>query len=77
MGPADMWFYGDFQIMHHFTNLYDSLDTQMYIDSPFHQFATAIEGNPGDLSNSIAFYKWWMMNNGLWDKRITLDTTWE
>jgi hypothetical protein len=49
----------------------------MKIDSEFHKFATDIEGNKGDLSNAIAFYKWWMMKTDLWDNRINLDTIWE
>jgi hypothetical protein len=77
MGPADMWFYGSEQTMNHFKNLYQTLEEQMYIGSDFHKFATQIEGNGGDLSNSIAFYKWWMIGNGLWDNRINLETIWE
>ena len=77
MGPADMWFYGSEQTMNHFKNLYQTLEEQMVIGSDFHKFATQIEGNEGDLSNSIAFYKWWMIKNGLWEKRINLETTWE
>lgn len=77
MGPADMWFYGSPMVMREFGNLYVNLEKQMKIDSEFHQFATQIEGNSGDLSNSIAFYKWWMMKNGLWNKRINLKTKWE
>lgn len=77
MGPADMWFYGSPMIMREFRNLYVNLENQMKIGSEFHQFATQIEGNLGDLSNSIAFYKWWMMKNGLWNKRINLETIWE
>jgi hypothetical protein len=77
MGPADMWFYGSPNIMEYFENLYSSLLNQMFLDSEFHKFAINIEGNPGDLSNAIAFYKWWMINNRLWDKRVTLDTIWE
>jgi len=77
MGPADMWFYGSEQTMNHFKNLYTSLEEQMYIGSDFHKFATEIEGNSGDLSNSIAFYKWWMIQNGLWENRINLETIWE
>ena len=77
MGPADMWFYGDYQLMKNFTELYNSLESQFYLNSDFHKFAFNIENNMGDLSNSIAFYKWWMVKNGLWDKRINLDTTWE
>jgi hypothetical protein len=77
MGPADMWFYGSEQTMNHFKNLYQTLEEQMYIGSDFHKFATQIEGNGGDLSNSIAFYKWWMIGNGLWENRINLETIWE
>jgi hypothetical protein len=77
MGPADMWFYGSEQTMNHFKNLYQTLEEKMYIGSDFHHFATQIEGNSGDLSNSIAFYKWWMIQNGLWENRINLETKWE
>jgi hypothetical protein len=77
MGPADMWFYGSEQTMNHFKNLYQTLEEQMYINSDFHQFATKIEGNPGDLTHAVAFYKWWMIQNGLWENRINLETTWE
>ena len=76
MGPPDMWFYGSYEIMHNFTKLYDCLKKNMYLDSKFHKFAKNIEGNMGDLSNSIAFYKWWMLENGLWDNKITLNTIW-
>jgi hypothetical protein len=77
MGPADMWFYGSEQTMNHFKNLYQTLEEQMVIGSDFHKFATEIEGNEGDLSNAIAFYKWWMIGNGLWENRINLETIWE
>jgi hypothetical protein len=77
MGPADMWFYGSMNTMKPFTTLYDSIEENMVIDGEFHQFVTSIENNRGDLSNSIAFYKWWMIQNGLWNNRINLETTWE
>lgn len=77
MGPADMWFYGSFDIMRNFINLYESLMDEMYIGSEYHKFATSIENNPGDLSNAIAFYKYWMIKNNLWENRINLDTEWE
>ena len=77
MGPADMWFYGSTDVMKNFTTLYQSLEKNMRVGSQFHQFAYQIENNPNDLSNAIAFYKWWMIKNGLWDKRIKLDTIWE
>jgi hypothetical protein len=77
MGPADMWFYGSEKIMSNFKNLYKSFESQLYIGSDFHKFATQIEGNSGDLTHAVAFYKWWMIQNGLWENRINLDTTWE
>ena len=77
MGPADMWFYGSSDVMKHFTTLYKSLEANMKLGGDFHKFAYNIENNPNDLSNSIAFYKWWMMENELWDKRINLNTIWE
>jgi hypothetical protein len=77
MGPADMWFYGSEEIMGKFKNLYESLESQLYIGSEFHQFATQIENNSGDLTHAVAFYKWWMIENGLWENKITLDTIWE
>ena len=77
MGPADMWFYGSPKVMVEFTTLYNFLEEQMKLDSEFHQFASEIEGNEGDLSNAIAFYKWWMIKNDLWNNRINLDTIWE
>lgn len=77
MGPADMWFYGSPKVMVEFTTLYNFLEEQMKIDSEFHQFATQIENNRGDLSNAIAFYKWWMIKNDLWNNRINLDSIWE
>lgn len=77
MGPADMWFYGSSDVMRNFITLYSDLYSEMYINSNFHEFAKSIENNEGDLSNSIAFYKWWMIKTGLWETRIALDTTWE
>jgi hypothetical protein len=77
MGPADMWFYGSPKVMNPFTTLYKSVEKNMKLGSEFHQFATSIEDNQNDLSNAIAFYKWWMVGNGLWDKKIKLDTIWE
>jgi len=77
MGPADMWFYGSFDIMRNFINLYESLVDEMYIGSEYHKFATSIENNTGDLSNAIAFYKYWMIKNNLWENKINLDTEWE
>jgi hypothetical protein len=77
MGPADMWFYGSPEVMKPFTKLYSDLENSFHMNSEFHQFATKIEGNFGDISNAIAFYKYWMLKNGLWEKRELLETEWE
>jgi len=77
MGPADMWFYGSMPVMKKFTTLYEDLLDNMHIGSKFHNWATTIQNNPGDLSNSIAFYKYWMMSNGLWLNRELMSTEWE
>jgi len=76
MGPADMWFYGSNNIMKEFKGLFSFLEKEMYVNSYFHKFVINIENNVGDLSNSIAFYKYWMLSNGLWDKKVALDTEW-
>ena len=77
MGPADMWFYGCKDVMKNFTNLYDFLFDNFFLNGEYHRFAKSIENNYGDISNSIAFYKFWMIKNNLWDNKIVLDSTWE
>jgi hypothetical protein len=77
VGPADMWFYGDYKTMKEFLTLYETLESQMFINSEFHKFIFNITKNEGNLSNSIGFYKFWMIKNGLWDKRENLNTIWE
>ena len=76
-GPADMWFYGSYDTMSNFKELYNSLYDNMYVGSKLHDFAMSIEGNPGDLSNAVIFYKFWMLDNGLWDNKLPLKTFWE
>jgi len=77
MGPADMWFYGDQQVMRRFTHLYQDYLDNLNLDGDFCKFATGIEGNQGDISNAIAFYKYWMINNRMWDSAVHLNTSWE
>ena len=76
-GPADMWFYGSSEIMSKFKDLYNSLYDNMYVGSKLHDFATSMEENPGDLSNAVIFYKFWMMSCGLWENKVALETFWE
>lgn len=77
MGPADMWFYGSEMVMSNFKDLYTVLLNQYYIGSEFHKFSNNIENHEGNLCNAIAFYKYWMIGNGLWDNKEVLDTKWE
>jgi hypothetical protein len=77
MGPADMWFYGSERVMSNFKDLYTVLLNQYYIGSEFHKFSNNIENHEGNLCNAIAFYKYWMVSNGLWDNKEVLDTKWE
>lgn len=77
MGPADMWYYGSGDVMHKFTTLYEDFLEDFHIGSSYHKFATDIEGNTGDLSNAIAYYKYWMIQKNLWNNRINLPTIWE
>lgn len=77
MGPADMWFYGDFNVMNNFANLYSSFEKDFYMHGDFYNFAKLIESNPGNLSNAIVYYKYWMIKNKIWDDKITVNTEWE
>ena len=76
-GPSDVWFYGSQDIMKPFSTIYDEFEKNMIIGSEYHQYASSIEGNEGDLSNAVIFYKWWMERNGMWKNNIKLKTTWE
>ena len=60
-----------------FSTIYDEFEKNMIIGSEYHQYASSIEGNEGDLSNAVIFYKWWMERNGMWKNNIKLKTTWE
>lgn len=73
MGPADMWFYGDKNTMLEFCYIYQDFEPEFDIDTNFYKFASTIENNPGNVSNSIAFYKFWMMSNGLWRNKTPLN----
>ena len=76
-GPADMWFYGDKNIMQPFTTIWSELIGVFYKDSDFHNYAKKISNNNGYLSNSVVFYKWWMEMKGLWERKIPLECTYE
>jgi len=77
MGPADMWFYGDASVMRNFKSLYEDACNNMVLRGDYYEFSRVIESNEGNVSNVIAFYKWWMLRNGLWDRRVLLESVWE
>lgn len=76
-GPADMWFYSCPKNMMKLRSLFDSYLSQCYIGSEFHEFATNIENNPGDLSNAVVFYKFFLEKCGLWSIKEPLKCTYE
>jgi len=73
-GPADMWFYSSQENMEAFAGIYDALKADLRIDSPFEEWAGP---NDGGMMNSIKALKWFFIQNGLWDKKQPLNTTWE
>ena len=77
-GPADMWFYSSHENMRHFTEIFDLLSREFFIDSQFHQWVqleTPLGFN--DLSNAVAFYHWWFRDKGLWDNKDALKCEFE
>lgn len=76
VGPADMWFYGK-TTMKCFNNIFYSLLQEFKIGSSYFNYASKIESNPGNISNSIAWYKYYFMANGIWDKKELVDSIWE
>jgi hypothetical protein len=76
-GPADMWFYGSPSVMQAFIHLYKQYEQELHANSTFHRHAKTIENRDDDLFNPIIFYKWWMLQNGLWSHRIALNSSWE
>jgi hypothetical protein len=76
-GPSDVWFYGSQEIMKPFSTIYYELEKNMILNSEYHKFSQSITGSHGDMSNAVIFYKWWMLNNGMWDNNIALPTEWE
>jgi hypothetical protein len=76
-GPSDVWFYGSQKIMKPFSTIYTELENNMIIDSKYQKFAESISGHRGDMSNAVVFYKFWMIENGMWDNNIALPTEWE
>jgi hypothetical protein len=73
-GPADMWFYSNQENMMHFADIFNLLYKDMVSGGEMERWAGP---NDGGLVNGIKSYKWFLIQKGLWDNRINLDTTWE
>tara|TARA_R100001163_G_C5039718_1_gene178140 strand:+ start:271 stop:993 length:723 start_codon:yes stop_codon:yes gene_type:complete len=73
-GPADMWFYSSQQNMMAFTNFFNLIKKEMIVGSEMEKWAGSKHGG---LVNGIKCYKWFLIRSGLWNKRVTLSTTWE
>ena len=76
-GPSDVWFYGSQSIMKPFSTIYDELERSFRRETTYSKFALNFRGVEDDISNSVIFYKYWMIKNNLWDNTIKLKTTWE
>jgi hypothetical protein len=76
-GPSDVWFYGSQSIMKPFSTIYNELEPEFIMGSDYSKFAESFRGVKDDISNSVIFYKWWMIKNELWDNTIKLNTQWE
>jgi hypothetical protein len=73
-GPADMWFYGNAEIMNNFSKVFDIIADDVKIGSEYQQWAGE---NDGGLVNTIKAWKWFMVKTGIWERKITLETVWE
>jgi hypothetical protein len=73
-GPADMWFYSNQENMMHFADIFNLLYKDMVSGGEMERWAGP---NDGGVVNGIKSYKWFLIQKGLWDNKITLDTIWE
>jgi hypothetical protein len=73
-GPADMWFYGNAEVMNNFSKVFDIVSNDVRIGSEYQQWAGESDGG---LINTIKAWKWFMVKTGIWDRKRTLSTIWE
>jgi len=77
-GPADMWFYGDMKVMSKFNFVFHQLSKEFFIGSDLHQWVQdQDELVYQDLSNSVAYLKWFLINNDLWEDKEPLECIFE
>lgn len=70
-GPADMWFYSGYETMKPFSNIFDSVQSYMSLDSMYRGFVKEFL-KEGDISNASVLYKKFFEDNNLWDNRNPL-----
>jgi hypothetical protein len=70
-GPADMWFYSNYKNMKHFCDIYDLIKKDMIPGGEMEEWAGS---NDGGIHNGIKCYKWFLIQRGLWDKKVPLQT---
>lgn len=75
-GPADMWFYGSREIMKPFAKLFEKLKKDFTVTSGYYKFCYEKSNCPLILSNAIYYYKYFMIQNGLWTKLTPLKSKW-
>lgn len=70
-GPADMWFYSNYQNMKHFCDVYNLIKKDMIPGGEMEKWAGK---NDGGIHNGIKAWKWFLIQKGLWDKKHPLPT---
>lgn len=70
-GPPDMWFYGGYNTMKSFSEIFDSIKSYMKSDSMYRGFVKDFL-KEGDISNASVLYKKFFEDNNLWENRNPL-----
>jgi hypothetical protein len=74
-GPADMWFYSNYSNMINFAELFDFLSKEVNTDN--YEYRLFCRNSHGGIANGIRAWKWFLINYGLWKKRLSLKSEWE
>jgi hypothetical protein len=71
-GPPDMWFYSNFNNMKSFSNIYDSIEQYMTLET---EFSNSISQRLGihNISNSSVLYTKFFQDNNMWNNRNVLN----
>ena len=73
-GPADMWFYSNYENMIKFSDVFNILSKDIKVGSPYENWAGS---NDGGMVNAIKGWKWFLTKTKLWEKKQPLHTVWE